>query len=226
MSGAGRWFVRPARLLWSRRGWLGIWTVTGALLLLFLFLAQNVRLEQGLSWDSTMMVALGRLRTPWLDPLVTGLTWLGGALGAILVTLGTVALLTWSGERAAAAALTGSVIGGVLLNLFLKDYFARPRPDIITPLVTETSFSFPSGHAMTAVALYGYLAVLLWRRNRGGWALIPFLLTLAIALSRVYLGVHFPSDVLGALAVGWLWVGVVLAAESLLGYGRWRTADS
>ena len=100
-------------------------------------------------------------------------------------------------------------MGNVILNSLLKLLFARPRPNLFPPVVTETSFSFPSGHAMTAVAVYGLLSLLLWQRGRHSWALLAGLWVPLVALSRVYLGVHYPSDVLASLALGTVWLVIV-----------------
>jgi undecaprenyl-diphosphatase len=94
--------------------------------------------------------------------------------------------------------------------LLLKLLFARPRPNVFPPLTLETSFSFPSGHTMAAVAFYGLIAILLWRDHHYGWALLPGLWVPLVALSRIYLGVHYPSDVLASLAVGTIWLALIL----------------
>jgi membrane-associated phospholipid phosphatase len=96
-----------------------------------------------------------------------------------------------------------------LLNSLLKLLFARPRPNVFPPLMAETSYSFPSGHTMSAVAVYGLLALLLWQRGQYAWALLPGLWVPLVALSRVYLGVHYPSDVLASLALGTIWLVIV-----------------
>lgn len=110
-----------------------------------------------------------------------------------------------------AAALTICLTGGWLLNSILKMAFQRARPDILH-LVAVGGYSFPSGHAMVATAFYGMLGYLLWlnlrKRLKPAWYVPVFtgLLIIAIGVSRIYLGVHFPSDVLAGFAAGGLWL--------------------
>jgi membrane-associated phospholipid phosphatase len=109
------------------------------------------------------------------------------------------------------------VLGGEVLNLLLKDLFARPRPSFEHPLVVDTSYSFPSGQAMESVVVYGMLAYFVVLTSRawgkravsvGGAALIVLL----IGFSRVYLGAHYVSDVVGGFAAGGAWLSAVITA--------------
>jgi len=84
---------------------------------------------------------------------------------------------------------------------------------LFAPLVVERGFSFPSGHVTASVAVYGFLAVLLWRNNRRAWAIFSAAWVFVVAASRVYLGVHYPSDVLGAMSLTSLWLMIVLAVH-------------
>jgi membrane-associated phospholipid phosphatase len=133
------------------------------------------------------------------------------ALVGVLVALALLVQRSWL----TLAVWLVAVLGGEVLNLLLKDLFARPRPSFEHPLVVETSYSFPSGQAMESLVVYGmlaYFAVLTLRSQRaravsvGGAALIVVL----IGLSRVYLGAHYVSDVVGGFAAGGAWLGVVV----------------
>ena len=175
----------------------------------FLELAGDVWLKEGFAWDAPLMLAIHRLQTPWLDELMKAITQIGN-LGVALVTV-LATLWFWRHRRwGELVALLTSVLGAVSLNAVLKIVFARPRPSVFPPLVTEHTYSFPSGHTITAMALYGFLAIILWREHRRIWALLAGALIPLVGFSRIYLGVHYPSDVLGALMLGGLWLLIVV----------------
>lgn len=120
-----------------------------------------------------------------------------------------------------------ALVGGGLLSLQMKTLFARPRPVFINPLLIEESFSFPSAHAMTSLITYGILAYFLWHevQNRILRILIVFaavLLVILVGISRMTLGVHYLSDVLGGFMAGGIWLGVCIAALSILHRGEAR----
>ena len=98
--------------------------------------------------------------------------------------------------------------------MVLKLLFARPRPALFPPLVVESGFSFPSGHVTTSVAVYGLLAVFLWRQGHRGWAIVAAAWVLVVAVSRIYLGVHYPSDTLGSITFASLWLWAVVAIRT------------
>ncbi len=113
-------------------------------------------------------------------------------------------------KRAAAWLVLASVAGGTLLSVILKLVFARPRPDAVPHLITVSSASFPSGHAMLSAVVYLTLGALLSRvegppRVKIYVLSIAVLLTLMIDMSRVHLGVHWPTDVLGGWCAGAAW---------------------
>ena len=118
-------------------------------------------------------------------------------------------------ERYWVFALWLSVFGGLLLNKTLKLVFHRARPQFDDPLLTLTSYSFPSGHTMIATVFYGALAAFVFAKSKS-WPLRIFAVILAatlivlVAFSRVYLGAHYLSDVLGAMAEGFAWVALSL----------------
>jgi len=198
---------RPA----SRRTLL-VWLVALALLLtavsLFLELAEDVWLNEGFTWDVTFMLALHSLSSPWLDSFFWLVTQTSGPF-IVLPVMGTAVWFWRRGERSTAWLVLASFGGSFLLNSLLKLLFARPRPDVFPPLVVEHSYSFPSGHTMSATAVYGLWALLLWQRRRYGWAVAAGLWVPLVALSRVYLGAHYPSDVLASLALGTIWLVIV-----------------
>ncbi len=179
--------------------------------IIFFKLADDVWFREGFRWDAPVMLAIHRFSSPPLDALVMALTTTGGRL-LPLVFLG-VGMVLWRQKRKTELVALGVSTGGsFILNTVLKAIFERPRPTVFPPLTVETTFSFPSGHAMIAVAFYGLLAVFLWQWRQRGLAAFSAGWIFVIAFSRIYLGVHYPSDVLGALAVGLFWLIVVVWA--------------
>ena len=134
------------------------------------------------------------------------------ALVSVLVSVALILHRHWS----ALAAWLVAVLGGEGLNLLLKDLFARPRPQFEHPLVVETSHSFPSGQAMESLVAYGMLAYLLavlilrGRAKRAVAAGGASVLVILIGFSRLYLGAHYPSDVVGGFAAGGAWLSAVI----------------
>jgi membrane-associated phospholipid phosphatase len=205
-----------SRMRESWRIWLVGFVVIGGASSTFFALAAQVWEHESFPWDGPLMLAAQRAHMPWLDRLMITVTRIGSPGEIVITALGAVVL--WSQRRRVASiALVVSVAGAGLLDFWLKLLFARPRPDIFTPLTTETSYSFPSGHTMSAVALYGFVAYLLWREGQRMWAVLAVLFGLLISFSRVYLGVHYPSDILGAITLGVLWLAVVI-----VGYRHYR----
>jgi undecaprenyl-diphosphatase len=195
---------------------LGLATLTASVIIFFA-LAGDVWDQEAFWWDVPLMRTVRRLHTPWLDAFMITFTWLGGP-GKILVAALTAYLLWRYRQRPAAIALVTALVGAFLFNNLLKIIFARPRPEVFEPLTVVTTYSFPSGHAMSSVAFYGFITYLLLQRRRWGWALLATAIALTISFSRIYLGVHYPSDVLAALAAGLLWLGPVI-----LGYVYYKT---
>jgi membrane-associated phospholipid phosphatase len=117
------------------------------------------------------------------------------------------------------------VAGSAILNKLLKGLFQRPRPHFAHPLVVETSYSLPSGHAMESFVAYGmltYLAVLLWLRRwetRVAAVCGAALLVVLIGFSRMYLGVHYFSDVVAGYAAGGVWLGALITGAETMRRG-------
>ncbi len=191
---------------------LGLALVVLVAIAVFLELAGDVWLKEGFAWDAPLMLALHRLSRPWLDLVFRVITTTAGPYISLPVAV-LAALLWYTKNRRAAVLIAASSAGAFLMGAQLKALFARPRPTVFPPLVLETSYSFPSGHTLSAVAFYGLLAILLWTHRRRVWAVLVGLWPLIVAVSRVYLGVHYPSDVLASLTIGIVW----LAAIALIG---------
>lgn len=176
--------------------------VSGAVAALDLFLARAIG-EAGRS-------------TPWLVEGFRALTWLGDGQVRLAIAVAAVLLLLWRARRQAAIWLLAVVASGAGAASLLKILIARPRPELLGALDHVTSMSFPSGHAWNATILFGALALLAPYRWRGGALAAAILLTFLIGLSRIVLGVHWPSDVLAGWGGGVAWLGL-----GLRGWGGW-----
>lgn len=166
-------------------------------------------------------------RTPQLTTTFLIVTSLGSTIPVILIAATVGLYLLWRRQPYWAAAVWLTVFGGMLLNKYLKLVFYRPRPRLFDPILSLTGYSFPSGHTMSATVLYGVLAVLLVTRvkRKSSKVVVAILASVLIGLvgfSRMYLGAHYLSDVLGAFAEGLAWMSLCLTAV----YSLWRHRNS
>ncbi|WAC25517.1 phosphatase PAP2 family protein [Ancylobacter sp. SL191] len=146
----------------------------------------------------------------WLEIVMRDITALGSTTVLTLITAAVVGFLIMDRKAGAALFVVAAVAGGGALSYLLKIGFDRPRPDLVAHLVDVHTLSFPSGHAMGAAVTYLTLAALIVRteRRRRLKAYVLFVavsLTLLIGLSRIYLGVHWPTDVLAGWCAGSAW---------------------
>jgi undecaprenyl-diphosphatase len=212
-----------------QRGFLGLHLVAGVIIFVTMTLTLG-EISEDISNHEPLTVADAQLST-WLHshtlPLLTSVmfvvTYLGSSVIVSCVAVVFGLYLIWRRRLYWLAAFVSSVYGGMLLNKILKYEFQRPRPHFDDPLLSLTSYSFPSGHTMTATVLYGVLAAYFftttqdWRR-RVFIVLVASFLILLVGFSRIYLGAHYLSDVLGAMAEGLAWLSLCLTVV----YSVWR----
>ncbi|MDB5234222.1 MAG: hypothetical protein JWR44_1215 [Hymenobacter sp.] len=173
----------------------------------FINVAEDIWESGGFIGDKRILEFLHLHASPTFDRLALGFTAAGDLLPmSIVAVLITIGLAMW-GSRTQAWFFGLSVGGAMALNLLVKVLFARPRPALWVSLKPAFYYSFPSGHAMGAAAVATAVGLLMWQR-RGhwlAWTLGP-LFALGVGWSRVYLGVHYPSDVLAGWtgSVGWV----------------------
>jgi undecaprenyl-diphosphatase len=154
------------------------------------------------SFDQSIISVVQGMESPGLTSFMKFFTFIGTGLPIVLITLLIVLLLYFVlGHRRELLLLISVVIVSALLNVILKLLFHRERPTLHR-LVEQTGLSFPSGHAMAAFTLYAILVFLLWRHTSSymGKIILVIAGSIMIALigiSRIYLGVHYPSDVIG-----------------------------
>ncbi len=196
--------------------------------LVFLKFASEVSEGDTLAFDRWVMLALRHpddLAIPagpaWLLPVMRDITNLGGPAGLTIVTFLVAGFLLATRRFATAALVLASTIGGAILSGVLKDIFLRARPQIVPHLVFVDTTSFPSGHAMNSAIVFLTLGALLTRTQKSRAVRIylvaaAIVLTLLVGISRVYLGVHWPSDVVAGWCVGAGWATFCLAIARLL----------
>lgn len=186
----------------------------------FVEIADGVLEGETHTLDSTILLAFRSpqdLANPigpgWLEEAARDITGLGGYAILSLLTAATVAYLLMAGKRGAALLVLVSIVGGTLLSHGLKLGFERPRPDLVPHATQVYTASFPSGHAMLSAVTFLTLGALLARIEKSR-RISTFIMTMAIIMtllvgtSRVYLGVHWPSDVLAGWAIGAAWASL------------------
>jgi len=213
--------------LMSALRWIGqhelgvIVSAAGSALGLFVFakVAAEVGEGEARSIDRALLLALRDPRNlaqplgpAWLEQAAKDITALGGPPVLTLLTLAAVGYLLVSRRFRAALFVTFSVVGAGLLATALKGVFGRERPAIVPHLVNVSSLSFPSGHSLLSAAVFLTLGALLARLEhrlvvKAYLLLWALLLALLVGMSRVYVGVHWPTDVLGGWAAGAAWAG-------------------
>lgn len=224
------------RLSWI---WPAIALFAGSLVLLGAHVADELIEGERFAFDTRLLLALrvpGHPGTPvgpaWLLQSAVDISALGGYTLLWLFGVAGIAWLIAVGKQREAAWIALSLIGSSVIDGLLKSWIARPRPELVPHLVQVTNASFPSGHAMISSAVYLTLALMLaegigrdgWRGKAGRTAVVAFFSGLAvlIGMSRVYLGVHWPSDVLAGWCFGTAWALLVWMADRWLGRRRPR----
>ncbi|HEY4264999.1 MAG TPA: phosphatase PAP2 family protein [Micropepsaceae bacterium] len=188
-----------------------------ALLFVFGVLAENVIQAQPFAFDNAILLALrvpGNRAIPigpaWLPETARDITSLGSIPVIGLLLLAVTGYLLLERKRGSARWILAAAIGGVLLDDLLKFAISRPRPDMIDASVRVFSTSFPSGHASLSAIAYLTLGALLAQTHdsipiRVYILALAAALTILVGLSRLYLGVHYPSDVLAGWCIGGAW---------------------
>jgi undecaprenyl-diphosphatase len=187
---------------------------------IFIEVAGAVRDGTARAFDTHVLLAL---RNPaditdpagprWLEELARDMTALGGVGVLSLISVGSVVYLLLNRKRYAALLVAIAVVGGVVLSTLFKAGYDRPRPDLVVHLSQVYTASFPSGHSMMAAIVYMTLGALLARLHKE-WPTKIFLmvtailLTLLVGVSRIYMGVHWPTDVLAGWAAGAAWASL------------------
>lgn len=191
-------------------------------LLLFAKLAEDLIFDELNRFDQVIILATNNFSSPLTTAIMKTITITGSFF--FLISVAAVFCLFLLKLRKAfweMAIVLIALAGSAVMDELLKHIFHRTRPNIAR-LVEVSGYSFPSGHAMVSLAFYGMLAYLIWINIKSSTlryfiALFFFLLVFAIGISRIYLGAHYPSDVLAGFAAGGFWlVGCILGLQALL----------
>lgn len=197
-----------------------VWGLAAIFLAFFAKLALTVHSSGGgPTYDAEILRWIGNHRVSWLNIAATDITSLGSTTIVTLLSVCGLVLLLLTEDRQDALHLVLAASGSGILTSALKHGFERPRPTVIPRLVDAAGFSFPSGHSLTAAVMYLTLAIIACRyvrtpHKRAVLFIISTLVVFLTAASRVYLGVHYPSDVLAGTLLGAAWALILGSAFS------------
>ncbi|UZJ78185.1 phosphatase PAP2 family protein [Fictibacillus sp. KU28468] len=191
--------------------------LAAAAIFIFASLSEEIVEKEPFEFDPVIIDAVRSYSSPGLDRVMLFFTEIGSKLAlGILLAVGMLWLWFKRQNLWGMVFFLLAVGGGGLLNLLLKNAFQRKRPNA-DPLVEALGFSFPSGHAMGSMVYYGFLGYLVVRSKRKplrkiGWTLLFAVAIIGIGISRIYLGVHYPSDIIAGYSAGLVWLLLCIAA--------------
>ncbi len=190
-------------------------------LVIFYILAQlseEVLQQEAFGFDQTILLWIHQFANPVFDRIMLNVTRLGDPNLVVSIAIITLGILWQKRYRQEAKIFLLNCLGGTILSYGLKLAFSKTRPQLWNSLISETSYSYPSGHALGSMVLYGFLAYLLathYPKYTQVFYSIATVLIAAIGFSRLYLGVHWPTDVIAGYGVGFLWVTVCITMVKL-----------
>jgi undecaprenyl-diphosphatase len=192
---------------------LGALLIAASALFVFAWLAEEMLEGDTQQFDAFVRTAVHQLATPGLTRLMQVFSFLGSVAAVTTMCLVAVCVSLYFRRTRTAALLAITMLGVAVLDVALKHAFHRPRPVAFFG-ATPSSYSFPSGHALGSLCFYGILAAILAAHARGRGAkfcvwMAAVLLVGMIGFSRIYLGVHYPSDVIAGYCAATVWVGAV-----------------
>ena len=208
----------------ARAGRLSLW-LGGASLALLTFVRITRELIEGEvgAIDSAILLAMARLRTPWLTVAAVDVTALGSITLVILFSAFTLLVLLVLRDRLGALQLLAASAGAGILTLLTKDLIERIRPAEAQQLIVVSGFSYPSGHSVSTSALYLTIAIIAGRYVQHTGARISIVMAASVVVmmvgsSRVYLGVHYATDVLSGISLGAAWALLLAAFFTRVGH--------
>jgi len=211
-------------LLSAGAGRLSLW-LGGATLALGTFVRITRELMEGdvSAMDSAILLAVAKKRTPWLTITAVDVTALGSITLVVLFSVFTLVVLLVLRDRLGALQLLTASVGAGILTLVAKNLIERIRPEEAQRLIVVSGFSYPSGHSLSTSALYLTIAIIAGRyvQHRGARATIVLAVSavlIMIGTSRVYLGVHYPTDVVSGISLGAAWALLLAGFFTLVGH--------
>jgi membrane-associated phospholipid phosphatase len=192
--------------------------IFAAIALLFAGIAVHVSSANGLTaFDDRVSHWFNMHGSPGWTQIMFAITWVHGAIGIPVLSIAFVLFLARMRDWYWCAAVAATTFGGMMLNIGLKYVFRRGRPSFTNPLVNIATYSFPSGHTAGATLFYSVLAAYLMSRTtsvstRAVIAVLASTMVFLVGFSRIYLGAHYLSDVVGAILEGLAWLAVCLTA--------------
>jgi undecaprenyl-diphosphatase len=183
--------------------------------LCFLWLAMQANGGQSTSFDSAIRTAVHSQASPLGTEFMLYATQLGAIVALCFLSAGVILGFLFLRLKRAAALMSANMVGAGLLNDGLKAFFHRLRPEPFFGIAPPGDFSFPSGHSLCSFCFYGMITALFIRRIRNRAARVAItsaaaMIILLVGVSRIYLGVHYPTDVLGAWTLGLFWISLLL----------------
>jgi membrane-associated phospholipid phosphatase len=203
----------------------GVWLIVYPVILgVVAWLCTEVWEKEAFSFDRSFLLWLHQFANPQLDRVMLFFTSLGNPPTAVTIFLMTISWLLLKRRSADGMRFTIACAGGVVINQEMKLFFAKPRPELWPRLVTDLTFSFPSGHAVGSIVVYGFIAYILAKELQQYKAYIYAIastIIISIGLSRLYLGMHYPTDIIAGYGVGILWLTTCLKLD----FSSRRSAD-
>jgi membrane-associated phospholipid phosphatase len=192
----------------------GAWLIVYLVILgVVAWLSTEVWEKETFSFDRSFLLWLHQFANPQLDRLFLFFTALGDPPTVVTIFLITIVWLILKRHYTDGIRFAIACAGGVVINQEMKLFFAKPRPELWPRLITDTTFSFPSGHAVGSMIIYGFMAYILAKKLREYKLYIYAIAStviIATGLSRLYLGIHYPTDVIAGYGVGILWLTTCL----------------
>jgi membrane-associated phospholipid phosphatase len=166
--------------------------------------------KKPIAFDTDILLWIYSYATPFYNRVFLIITTIGNLSVIVPITLLIVGGLLYKEQSKKAFIVFTSVAGAICANIILKLLFQRERPDLWHSIITETTYSFPSGHALISTALILSIVAITWR-TRARWPVLVVgsIFIALIGISRLYLGVHYPSDVIAGWSIGIVWVFIV-----------------